>query len=86
MFNLMYYVASPPDVLPQITINSETGLVTFEQIPSGVAAIIVTVRILVLTKYLQINLYYHRLLLQRQMCHLVILSHNRILHQWSTLK
>ena len=43
---LMYYVASPPDVLSQIMINSETGLLTFEQIPSGVAAIIIIVRIL----------------------------------------
>ena len=54
---LLYYVASPPDVLAQITINSETGLLTFQQIPSGVAAIIITVRILAVTKYLQINLY-----------------------------
>ena len=47
--HLMYYVASPPDVLSQIMINSETGLVTFQPIPPGVAAIIITVRILALT-------------------------------------
>ena len=54
---LLYYVASPPDLLPQIMINSETGLLTFEQIPPGEAAIIITVRILAVTKYLQISLY-----------------------------
>ena len=44
MKNLSYFVVAPPGIMPEIMINSETGVITVPEIlTTGVTGIILTV-------------------------------------------
>ena len=80
-------IVSPIQIQDKVMINMTTGLLTVQVILESEAIvegfILITVREL---SARAAGIMFHRLLLQRQMCHLVCLQREDILQQWWILQ